>query len=147
MGTLTEQMPPPTFSSVAVLVVDGGEVLRNPLYDLMREGYTVFAAPDGRSAVERLRSHPAPMIVVLDWYMPSMDGVQVLQALAADKSAVQPHSFIVLIAADDALRQRLSRDISALPSHLSVMVLSKPYDVGFLLTLLAHAAAQLAHDP
>jgi len=145
MGTLTEQTPPPTFSSVAVLVVDGGEVLRNSLSDLMREGYTVFAAPDGRTAVDHLRSHPAPMVVVLDWYMSSMDGVQVLQALAADASAKQPHSFIVLIAADDALRQRLSRDIAALPTHLSVMVLSKPYDVGFLLTLVAHAAALLEH--
>jgi CheY-like chemotaxis protein len=152
MGTLTEQTPPPTSptpptsSSVAVLVLDNGEALRHPLSHLMREGYAVFAAPDGKSALDRLRSHAAPMVVVLDWCMPRMDGVQVLQALAADTSAMQSHSFIVLTAANYVLRQRLSRDLAALPSDLSVIVLSKPFDEEFLLTLIAHAAAQFAQD-
>jgi CheY-like chemotaxis protein len=153
MGMHTEQSSPPTPtptptpSSVAVLVLDDGEVLRHPLSHLMRAPeYAVFAAPGGKTAVERLRNHPGPMVVVLDWCMPSMDGVQVLQALAANTSAMQSHSFIVLTAANYVLRERLSRDLAALPSHLSVMVLSKPFDEEFLLTLVAHAAAQLAHD-
>jgi CheY-like chemotaxis protein len=147
MGTHTKLAPPSESSTVAVLVVDDGEVLRNPLYYLiLTKGYPVFTAPDGMSALDRLRSHPAPMVVLLDWHMPNMDGVRVLQALAADESAVRPHNFTVLTAANHELRQQLSRDIAALPAHLSVMVLGKPLDLDVLLTVASRAAEHVADD-
>jgi CheY-like chemotaxis protein len=147
MDVNTKRTPPLAPSSVTVLVVDDDEDLRVALGDVLRlHGYTVFEAPDGMSALDRLRTHPNPLIVLLDWYLPSMDGLQVLQALAADESAVQPHIFIMLTAADYELRRRLSRDISAIPSHFSVTMLGRPFDLDDLLTLVARAAAYIAHD-
>jgi two-component system response regulator (stage 0 sporulation protein F) len=158
MDMHTEQTPPPPAPSsptpapsspspVAVLVVDDSTVLRTMLCSLLRlEGYTVFEAPDGMSALDRLRSHAAPMVVLLDWWMPRMDGVQVLQALAADEAAVQPHIIFVLTAADHEFRRWLSRDGAAIPSHLAVSVLGKPFDVDVLLTVVAGAAAHIAQD-
>ena len=144
---MNSKLAPPEPSSVSVLVVDDDQDLRDTLCDLMRmHGYTVFEAPDGMSALERLRTHPTPMIVLLDWHMPSMDGLQVLQALAADEQAVQPHVFLVLTAADNEIKRRLSRDIAAIPSHLSVTVLGKPFDMDDLLALVARAAAHLGQD-
>jgi CheY-like chemotaxis protein len=144
---MNSKQTPPEPPSVSVLVVDDDEDLRDSLCDLMRmEGYTVFTAPDSMSALERLRTHPTPMIVLLDWYMPSMDGLQVLQALAADEAAVQAHIFIVLTAAEYELKRRLSRDIAAIPSHLSVTVLGKPFDMDDLLALVTRAAAHLGQD-
>jgi two-component system, OmpR family, response regulator CpxR len=138
---------PSSPSEVAVLVVEHEPDLRESSADFLREeGYTVFTAPDGMSALERLRTHPTPLIVLLDWYMPSMDGLQVLQALAEDTAVVQPHVFIMLTASAYEIRQRLSRDMAAIPAHLSVSVLGKPFDLDDGAALVARAAAHLAAD-
>jgi CheY-like chemotaxis protein len=140
---------PSSPSAVAVFVVEDELVQRDLLSSFMRmQGYTVFTAANGMSALERLRAHPTPLIVLLDWFMPCMDGIQVLQALAADAAAdssvMQPHAFIVVTAADYDFRRRLSRDLPAISSQLSVMVLGKPFHLDELATLVARAAAGLA---
>jgi CheY-like chemotaxis protein len=133
--------------SVNVLVVDDDDDLRDALADLLRtEGYTVFTAPDGMTALQRLRTHPAPMVVLLDWYMPGMDGVQVVQALAADAPVVQPHIFIVITATDSAGKGQLIRALAAIPAHLAVTVLGKPFDLDDLLAVVARAAAHIGQD-
>jgi CheY-like chemotaxis protein len=135
-------------SEVAVLVVEDEPEVRDSLTFFMQMlGYTVFEAPDGMSALERLRMHRTPLIVLLDWFMPGMDGIQVLQALADDASVVQPHVFIVLTAADYDFKRRLSHDLAAIPSHLSVTVLGKPFDLDDLAAFVARAAAHIAPHP
>jgi CheY-like chemotaxis protein len=130
-----------------VLVVDDEPQLREILaYFMELQGYIVFTAPDGMSALERLRTHPTPLIVLLDWFMPGMDGIQVLQALADDAAVVQQHVFIVLTAADSDLKRRLRHDLAAIPSHLSVTLLGKPFDLDDLAALVARAAAHVASD-
>ncbi len=143
----TSQQPPRPASPVAVLVVDDDDDVRDSLCDLLRlTGYIVYAAPDGMSALDRLRTHPSPMIVLLDWMMPGMDGLQVLHALAEDAAAVQPHVFFVLTASKDELTWRLGQHEVAVPSHLSVAVLGKPFDMDDLLEFVARAAAHLVVD-
>jgi CheY-like chemotaxis protein len=148
MKTASREQPSSP-SAVAVFVVEDELVQRDLLSSFMRmQGYTVFTAANGLSALERLRTHPTPLIVLLDWFMPSMDGIQVLQALAADAAAdtshMQPHVFIVVTAADYDFRRRLSRDLPAISSQLSVTVLGKPFHLDELATLVARAAAGLA---
>jgi CheY-like chemotaxis protein len=129
-----------------VLVVDDDEDIRSSLADYFRLlGCSVFEAPDGKSALERVRTHPLPLIVVLDWLMPDMDGVQVLQALAAG-GAVLPYTFILGTASAghaDAM-ERLTQDLATIPANLAVTVVGKPFDLEELTALVARAAEQLA---
>jgi CheY-like chemotaxis protein len=138
---------PTSPSEVAVLIVDDDLDVREMLRLFMEmQGYTVFESPDGMSALERLRTHPLPMIVLLDWMMPGLDGIQVLQALAQNAAVVQPHVFIVLTASAYEFNRRLGDKMEGLPPHLSVTVLGKPFDLGDLAALVARAAAHLASD-
>ncbi len=47
---------------------------------LEREGYSVLVTHDGRTALDEIRARQ-PDLVVLDWMMPAMDGLDVMRAL------------------------------------------------------------------
>lgn len=48
-------------------------------------GYEVVEAVDGDSALEALRSEDAPMVAILDWIMPGMNGVDVCRAIREEE--------------------------------------------------------------
>ena len=50
---------------------------------LEEAGYEVFEAPDGRAALDYLRTHPHGLGVLLDHHMPRMDGLAVLEAVSS----------------------------------------------------------------
>lgn len=52
---------------------------------LVREGHEVVTAVDGLDAVAAIREH-RPDLVVLDWMMPRMNGLEVTQQVRADDS-------------------------------------------------------------
>jgi CheY-like chemotaxis protein len=58
-----------------VLVVDDDEEVRRLLAEVLEsEGYEVAAAGDGEEALEYLRTHHPPALILLDLRMPRMDG-------------------------------------------------------------------------
>ncbi len=62
-------------TSLEILVVDDDVVFRRELIDaLSTEGYGVVEAGDGRQALNYLRTHRLPSLVLLDLMMPIMDG-------------------------------------------------------------------------
>jgi excisionase family DNA binding protein len=62
-----------------VLVVDDEASIRDLLAKtLALAEYDVDAAPDGRSALERMRAHPCDLLIV-DLKMPGMDGLTVIR--------------------------------------------------------------------
>jgi two-component system response regulator HydG len=64
-----------------ILVVDDEASARSGLEKLLKqEGYTVDAAVDGTSALERFAEAPAD-VVVTDLKMPNMDGIELLKKL------------------------------------------------------------------
>ncbi|MBV9453584.1 MAG: response regulator transcription factor [Rubrobacter sp.] len=67
--------------SVRVLVVEDEENLLTLLRNyLEREGYGVHEALDGRTALE-VAQRVEPDVVVLDWMLPDLDGMEVLREL------------------------------------------------------------------
>ena len=66
-----------------VLFVDDEEALRQVVAKLLRSrGFNVVEAPDGPSAIEILKSHPATIrVVLLDVTMPGMGGREVFEEL------------------------------------------------------------------
>ena len=68
--------------SRTILVADDDESIRDTLETLFElEGYEVRLAVDGRSALEQARRPPTVDLIVLDWMMPEMDGIEVCKEL------------------------------------------------------------------
>lgn len=81
-----------------ILVAEDDPVTRRILEVMLRKwGHTVFTCADGDEAWQRLQEMDAPSLVILDWMMPCMDGVQVCQKLR-EKCAQQP-AYIILLTA------------------------------------------------
>jgi CheY-like chemotaxis protein len=82
-----------------ILVVDDldehRELLAQVLVDL---GYAVTCAPDGLSALGAMREGPG--LVLLDLWMPVMDGAEFLARLRADGDPALARTPVVLMTAD-----------------------------------------------
>ena len=73
-----------TNSCNTILVIEDEDNIRIVIeYNLKRQGFDVYAAGDGLSGLELARK-VLPNIVLLDWMMPEMDGLEVLTELKRD---------------------------------------------------------------
>jgi CheY-like chemotaxis protein len=146
-------MPPPpegpaTFSllprrdqATAVLVVDDDDAIRQALVRLLEdEGYAVRQARDGVEAVGILYAAEAPLVVLLDWLIPKIDGLTILQTVQHDPQRLGHHAYIFMSAAFPAGL----REVAALPETLHVSVLIKPFTIALVLEKVERAAASLA---
>ena len=66
------------------LVVDDSRAIRMVLSRILRElGFQVLEAGNGSQALEALGSGPPADLVMADWNMPVMDGLELLQNIRA----------------------------------------------------------------
>ncbi|RYX94051.1 MAG: response regulator [Comamonadaceae bacterium] len=88
-----------------VLIVEDDDAIRMNITRLLKlEGFNIMSATNGREALERARSI-RPDVIVSDVSMPEMDGLQLIQAIRADKSlATVP--VMLLTALDDRASMR-----------------------------------------
>jgi two-component system alkaline phosphatase synthesis response regulator PhoP len=66
-----------------LLVDDEPDILEMIGFNLEREGFEVFTAPNGRRALELARTH-LPDLILLDVMMPEMDGMETCRELRDD---------------------------------------------------------------
>jgi len=68
-----------------IVVIEDEERIRKVLdYNLKLDGFEVFPARDGPEGLELARDKK-PDLILLDWMMPGMDGLQVLSELKEDE--------------------------------------------------------------
>jgi PleD family two-component response regulator len=81
-----------------VLIADDDPVSLHLLQvSLTAAGYVVVAARDGSEALRIMSQEDGPRLAVLDWMMPSLDGVDVCRAVR--QSAREPYRYIILLTA------------------------------------------------
>ena len=93
-------------AAVSVLIIDDDPVARAQLAALAKAaGYAVSVAEHGREAWEILQFARVPM-VISDWYMPEMDGVELCRRIRARRDA--PYVYFILITSRGGKQQYLA---------------------------------------
>ncbi|MGH9452142.1 MAG: GGDEF domain-containing response regulator [Terriglobia bacterium] len=81
-----------------VLIAEDDPVSRRVLQaHLSKWGYDVQATRDGQEAWDALRQADAPRLAILDWMMPSLDGIDVVRRLRKEPGAA--YVYVVLLTA------------------------------------------------
>jgi len=71
--------------TTTILVIEDEEYIRKVLkYNLELDGFEVYLAEDGLTGLELAREK-RPDLILLDWMMPGLDGLQVLSELKHDE--------------------------------------------------------------
>lgn len=91
-----------------ILIIDDQEKSRNLYRTLLtREGYEVWEAETGERGLEILKS-TKPDVVILDLFLPTLSGYQVLERIRADESTRDIPVMILSVEEDqDAIRRLL----------------------------------------
>jgi len=81
---------------VKILIADDSIVSRHLLEATLRKwGYDVLVACDGAEALELLQREDAPGLIILDWMMPGMTGVEVCRRIR--ERQCEPYTYILLL--------------------------------------------------
>lgn len=142
---LLDQRPQDAFQPLAVLVADDNPADRQHFTQMAQLfGWSVETVPNGQAAVqrviERLQTHRPIECLILDWLMPTMDGVTALKSLAQQLPLEAMPTVIMASVAD---REALQSELSELaPDH----ILTKPVQPSTLFNAVNEAMAIKGHD-
>lgn len=72
----------PTDSSVTILIADDDQSMRDLLKAAVTQwGYNIVEASNGEEAWEIMQKPDAPRLLILDWLMPKLDGIDLCQRI------------------------------------------------------------------
>jgi CheY-like chemotaxis protein len=127
-------------SPASVAVVDDDADIREMLRAVLEDaGYVVEEAVDGVGALNLLRTAPHRRVMLLDWRMPRLDGVQTLCQLLREPELMK-HTIIVFITAQG---NKPPADVSKLICATTFESLQKPFDLNVLLTTVGRASQEI----
>lgn len=122
---LQESLPEVTTKSKPLmLIVDDNEEMLNFLSSSFSNQYSILTAEDGVEALEKLKENDVTLIVS-DWMMPRMDGVEFCKTLRSDQ-AISHIPFILLTAKTDINSKIEGMDCGA------DAYIEKPFSVQYL---------------
>ncbi len=116
-----------------ILVVDDIRTMRNVIKGILRNlGFTqLLDAEDGNQALGLLRSEDLDL-VICDWNMPKMNGLEVLETMRSD-SSLQGIPFIMVTAENS--KERITKAIEAGTDEYVV----KPFNEDTMRTKISNA--------
>jgi two-component system chemotaxis response regulator CheY len=108
------------------LVVDDSRALRMILRNMLRQlGFEVLEAGDGRQALEQLEHGRRPDVVLVDWNMPVMNGLEFVQQVRARREF---DDLLLMMVTTETDRKRIE---AALGAGVNEYVM-KPFDTGVI---------------
>ncbi len=89
-------------SATHILVAEDDPLARRTLARALTDaGYEVREVADGLAALKALRAAGAPLLAVLDWMMPGLDGVEVIRMVRA--APTTPAPYLIILTAKEGL--------------------------------------------
>jgi CheY-like chemotaxis protein len=89
-----------------VLLAEDNTFFRTLVQSMLEEwGFKVVAVPDGNAAWEILQQPSAPRLVILDWQMPGLDGMEVCRRLRAQDTSAPP--YVILLTGQDGMENKV----------------------------------------
>lgn len=86
----------PSTLGIEVLVAEDEPVSRRLLERSLEQwGFRPVVCPDGGEALRLLRAPDAPRIAILDWEMPSLDGIDICRAIRDIETPTQPYLILL----------------------------------------------------
>lgn len=108
-------------NNIKVLIVeDDKDICEMYAIKFMKQGFTVYTAGDGKSAITKYKNKK-PDIILLDIMMPNVDGYQVLKEVRKNINQYIPVIMLTNLDASDFTRESNFDDIDAylIKSHHS----------------------------
>lgn len=106
-----------------VLVADDDAVTRRALRGLLDYlGHETVEACDGPSAWEAIRACDEPSLIILDWMMPGMSGIEICRRLRDGVN--KPYQYILMLTARDAMDDLVEGMDAGADDYLR-----KPFDI------------------
>ena len=98
--TLSSTISTPPSRSPRIIVVDGDEIFRESVsLHLLNERYSVKSFANGRAALDYLASGGTADIILLEWRLPGMNGLEVLRKLR-QRGTMTPVTFLTALSDD-----------------------------------------------
>jgi two-component system chemotaxis response regulator CheY len=93
------------------LVIDDSRTVRMIIGKILREiGMDVLEAANGAEALEQMKQHPDVGLLLVDWNMPVMNGLDFLRAVRAQRA----HDGVrILMVTSEAQGEQVARALSA----------------------------------
>lgn len=121
-----------------ILVADDDSAIREMLTMMLETfNYEVLTATDGQEALEIVQNSSDRLVVLLDLFMPRLDGSEVLRKIADDATLSTYHTYILLTASHNPC----PFNHNDAPFHIST--LTKPFAMDELLNIVDEAAQRL----
>ena len=130
MGSTAAPLPSAPQRSRVLIVDDAPENIRI-LGEALKHLYTIMFALEGESALRLAHATPPPDIILLDVFMPGMDGYEVCRQLKAHPATRNIPVFFIT-AQNDAVEEALGLELGA------VDYISKPFRISLVLARIAN---------
>lgn len=116
------------------LIVDDDEAIRESLQGILEdEGYEVIAFAHGHEALDYLRTHRLPHVILTNYLMPGMRGDTLLQHAIAEFANV-PQCYVLMAARPPI---RMPPDVMAFLAQQQIAYLEKPFELQTLLQIVS----------
>jgi len=133
----------PQQRQIPVLVVEDDDATREALHYLLADsGYEVMEAVNGALALERLRADEEPCVVLVDWWMPEMDGLRLLDTITHTPTLASHLTFVLMTAAYTPSLYDMP-PVRQLMRQGRFRLLKKPFDIDNVLSLVGDAVDDL----
>ena len=111
-------------TSRQVLIAEDDPLFRRILQTKLQEwGYEVVAVDDGGKAWELLQGQLTPDLLILDWMMPGIDGIELCRRIRSGQP--ERYQYILLISGKDEKREVVEGLDAGADDYLT-----KPFDIG-----------------
>ncbi len=125
-------------AKVCVIEDDAG-IRETVRYLLVDEGYEVIEATNGLEGKQLLEGSLEPLIAIIDYRLPRLDGCDLLEIIAQDEQLRARHTFIMMSASPE----KTVEDCEEAIDDLDVPIIPKPFDIDELVEAVRQAEERL----